>query len=86
MGLQHLADLFGADMTTVVEAIKRFGKGLMASRTEIALMTLGHLAMLMRFTIAAQRAFDHFTSSRYSSLLYQTHINLTHYLELFVNY
>jgi NAD(P)-dependent dehydrogenase (short-subunit alcohol dehydrogenase family) len=35
--------------------------------------------MLMSFTVTAQRAFHHFVSSRGSSLLYQSHINLTHH-------
>nr|MBW4656431.1 hypothetical protein [Kaiparowitsia implicata GSE-PSE-MK54-09C] len=42
-------------------------------------MTVGHLAMLMSFAVTAQRAFHHFVSSRGSSLLYQSHINLTHH-------
>lgn len=40
-------------MATIIETIKGFTKGLMASRTEIALMTIGHLAVLMSFTMTA---------------------------------
>jgi hypothetical protein len=63
VGLQHLANLFSTDMTAVVETIEGFGKSLMASRTEIALMTLRHLAMFVSFSVTAQRAFHHLASS-----------------------
>jgi len=43
-------------MTTVVQAIKAFREGLCANRTEIALMSVGHLAMFMSFGVITQRA------------------------------
>jgi hypothetical protein len=40
-------------MATIIKAIKRLAEGLMASRTQIALMTIGHFAMLMSFAMTA---------------------------------
>ena len=69
-------------MATIVETVKGCRKGLMASRTEIALMSVGHFAMLMSFSMTAQRTLHHLVSSEGLSLLYQFHTRLMHYPRL----
>ena len=56
-------------MTTVVKTIHGFRKGLVASRTTIALMSIGRLAVFMGFAMTAQEAFHHVMFSLWASLI-----------------
>jgi len=66
-------------MAIVVEGVKTLGKGLLAVRAEVALMTIGHFAVFVGFGMTAEPTFHSFSAVVTIPLLYQTHIILTHY-------
>jgi hypothetical protein len=51
--LQHLSNWLTTYMAAIVETIEVFLKGLMASGAEIALMSVGHLAMFVNCGVSA---------------------------------
>ena len=79
MRLQDLLDLFWADVSIVVKGVKTFREGLLALRAEIALMSIGHLAVFMGLSMTTEPTFHCVSNVIVDSLLYQTHIILTHY-------
>ena len=44
-------------MAVVVKRVKAFGKGLLAVGAEVALMTIGHLAMFMGLSVSTEPTF-----------------------------
>lgn len=69
-------------MTVVVKCIEAFREGLFPLKTEVALMSVRHLAMLVSLRMAAELTFYSLSSVIIDSLLYQAHIVLTHYLSV----
>ena len=57
MRLQDLLDLFWADVSIVVKGVKTFREGLLALRAEIALMSIGHLAVFMGLSMTTEPTF-----------------------------
>ncbi len=50
-------------MTAIVQTIKAFREGLLANWAKIALMSVGHLAVFMGFSVTTQRAVHRVASS-----------------------
>ncbi len=69
-------------MTIVVKGVKTLREGLFTLRAEVALMSIGHQAMLMSLRITTESTFHRLSKVAIDSLLYQTHIILTHDLLL----
>jgi CubicO group peptidase (beta-lactamase class C family) len=67
MSLQHLVDLFWADMPVVVERVKALREGLLAVGAEVALLAARHLAMFMSLTVTTELAFHRSNRGRISS-------------------
>ena len=57
-------------MAIVVERVKTLGKGLLAVRAEVALMTVGHFAMFVGFGMTTETTFNYFNPGNRISLLY----------------
>ena len=66
-------------MPVVVKRVKALGEGLLTLRAEIALMSVGHLAVFMSLRVTTEATFHCSSKVIVDSLLYQTHIILTHY-------
>jgi hypothetical protein len=78
MGLQDLVNLLWTDVTMVVEGIKVFIEGLLATGAKIALDSTSCLAMFMSFQVSTQRTFHRLSKVDITLLLYLTHSNVTH--------
>jgi hypothetical protein len=57
MGLEHLLDLFWADMSVLVEGIEPLAERLLAAWTEVTLLTVWHPSMFMDFTVSTESVF-----------------------------
>jgi hypothetical protein len=73
-----LVDLLWADVAIVVEGIEAFAECLLAVGAEIALMTIGYLAVFMSLRMTTEPTFHRLSLGVGVVLLYQTHILLMH--------
>lgn len=57
MSLEHLVNLFWANVAVVVQRVKALGEGLLTVGAKVALMSVRHLAVLMNFTVTTEPTF-----------------------------